>query len=161
METPNTESDASNEHPSGSVGVGVSVGQSSSTKNTRKDSEEIFSLTNLDLPSLPSDVGQSVERYSFETNFEFSNKEFSFEQQCEEIIKEITRKDLSDSNIPSFEQQIEGITALKKRDICKEYVTKLEEAHYHAGNRLDDKKKNIHDLNKEILRMNYKNWILL
>ena len=40
METPNAASDASNECPSGSVDVGVSVGQSSSSKKTGKDSEE-------------------------------------------------------------------------------------------------------------------------
>jgi len=104
METSDAAKATSNEPPSGSPNVGESVGQSSSTKSTGSVSEESLSLRNLELPSLNSDAGQLEGRYSFETHFEFSNKELSFEKQCDEIIKEITRKDINDDNRPSFEQ---------------------------------------------------------
>ena len=132
METSDAAKATSNEPPSGSPNVGESVGQSSSTKSTGSVSEESLSLRNLELPSLNSDAGQLEGRYSFETHFEFSSKELTFEKQCEEIIKEITRKDINDDNRPSFEQRVKGKSQLEKIEICQGYDTIVKFTHQNA-----------------------------
>ena len=104
------------------------------TKNPSNDS-----LTKNQKPENPRlNEGRSVGDMSWNTHFSFSSNNKNFQEICQNAIKDITRKDLG-NNIPSYEQRIKNKSQLEKEEICKDYVTLLEQKQNEEKDRILEK----------------------
>ena len=135
-------------------------GKKDEAKNPSNDSQ-----TKIQTPEKPrseiqsrlSSEGKSVGDMSWNTHFSFSSNNKNFQEICQNVIKDITKKDLG-NNIPSYEQRIKNKTQLEKEEICKDYVTLLEQKQNEEKDRILQKAKGTKrgkqiQVNDEFLRL--------
>ena len=143
-QTPNNdemESEDPNETPQDPKDTNESAGKKTPTRNENESSKKDEaknpsndSQTKIQTPEKPrseiqsrlSSEGKSVGDMSWNTHFSFSSNNKNFQEICQNVIKDITKKDLG-NNIPSYEQRIKDKSQLEKEEICKDYVTLLEQ----------------------------------
>jgi len=77
---------------------------------------------------------KSTGDHSFESLFSFSSDKLGFDKICEEIIKDIRRKNIHDDQRPSFEQRTKNVSQLDKTEICQEYVAVINQKYREAVN---------------------------